>query len=181
MAHALPPGPIVGLQLGETNTHFKAGKGGLTSADIRNFSFNGRFFVGSQITSIFGYELGYLRIRKVRVLNINQTSENGLIKKHGLDALLRVNWRFAPDLDLIGRFGASYLIAAPDGTVRKFSFNDYRKKHVAHYRPLLGIALSYKGAFPVGIEASWIHLLEHRALAKLDFVAVGLTFYTNGL
>lgn len=181
IACALPPGPILGIQLGETHAHLKTSTLGHMSADIRNFAFNGRIFIGNQVTSILGYEIGYLRVRNVRVLNINQTGQSGKVKQHALDALVRVNWRFAPQLDAIGRFGASYLIAVPDSTVRQFSNNDFSKKHIGHYRPAFGVGLSYKANFPVSVEASWLHLLEHRALAKLDFIAIGATLFTNGL
>jgi OmpA-like transmembrane domain len=181
LAAALPPGPILGIQLGETNTHLEAYRSGLESADIRNFAFNGRAFIGTQVTNLLGYEIGYLRIRNIRVLNINNSNENGTITQRSVDFLSRINWHFAPSLDLVGRFGASYLIAKPSHVIRNFSTNDYTKHRIAHYRPTFGLGLSYKAELPIGIEASWIHLMEHRALPKLDFIALGLTLYTSGL
>lgn len=176
-AQAFQLGSFIGLQLGEVNTHYRATDLGTQSADVRNFAFTGRGILGHQLLPNLGVELGVLAMRKIRVKGINGSSNNARIKQYAVDFMARVNWTFASNLDVIGRAGVSYLYAVPDNALRDLSFNDFSKRRVAHYRPTFGVGIAYHTTSAFALEASWQHILKHRALADVDFVAIGFALY----
>jgi OmpA-like transmembrane domain len=177
MAFAFQTGSFLGLQLGEVNTHYDASDLGATSADVRNYSFTGRAIIGHQILPNFGIEVGVLAMRKIRVKNINATSSDARLKQYAVDIMARVNWTFAKNLDAIARAGASYLYAIPDDSLRNLSINDFSRRRVAHYRPTFGTGIAFHTSDAFALEASWQHILKHRALADVDFIALGFNLY----
>lgn len=178
VAMAFQLGSFIGLQLGEANTHYRANDIGTMSADIRNFSFTGRAIMGHQILPNLALELGALAMPKVRVKNINETQTNARVKQYAVDIMARVNWTFAKNLDAIGRAGVSYLYAVPDNSLRNLSFNDFANRRVAHYRPTFGAGVAFHTTNAFTLEASWQHILKHRALADVDFIAMGFNLYS---
>lgn len=175
-SHAAFSNPYIGLQLGETNSHYNASRAGLMSVDSRNLGFSGRAYAGYAFNSLIGIEGGYLKFKDTRLKNMNNTGIAGKIQEHSWDALLKATWPFENGYTLFGRFGAAYANASPNKALRSLSTNDYRKNNVSHVRPIFGLGIAYQINTHLSVDASWLHLLKHRAIPEGDLVAIGLAY-----
>lgn len=176
-AHAATKGFFLGADLGEKNSHFSASKMGVTSADPRNYGVAGRLLAGYQYNQYIGFEAAYMKLHNARILNINGIGTNGNISEYMVDLLIDAFWPFANGYFLQGQIGGGYLSAKPDGALQALSTNDYAGSKVAHFRPVFGLGAGYSFNDQFSIAAKWMHVLEHRALPEVNFIALNFTYH----
>src|SRR5438105_6130758 len=117
ISFALPCGPYLGLQLGETSNHFSLTMLGLQSGIVHYEGFSGRAYAGYQLNRYIGIESGFLRFAPAKLRRINGIA-NGRIRDYSIDALLAANFPLQYNYYLFGKFGVAYHFAKPSHSIR---------------------------------------------------------------
>jgi Outer membrane protein beta-barrel domain len=170
-------GPYVGLQFGETSNHYSLSRLGLR-ARVHYQGFSGRAHLGYQFNPYIGMETGILRFTPARVRGINGDRDcNGNIKDYDIDLLLAGNLGFNNGYYIFGKFGVGYHRVKPSALIRQASTSIYANYRIAHYRPVVSLGIGYALTRRLGLDASYMEVFKHRAMARGTLWALGLTYY----
>ena len=171
--------PYLGGFLGETITGYTSQRVGLTQADVRNYQFGGRLFAGWQWREELAIETGVWALRALRLKSINGTTTSANVRQAVVDVVLKASYPLPHHYTASARMGVGYYRAKPDPTLRAISTNDYARERVAHFRPVMGLGLSYAVSDRWSVDAHWLHILSHRALPAVDGIFLGGTYRFN--
>jgi hypothetical protein len=165
-----------GTVLGETDNKVSTNDLGITNADIRYQGFSGRYFIGYNFSRDFGLECSWLHSHRVRILNINNSQNNGELNINIFGLLAKFGIDISNYYQLAVKFGGVYVKAKPDQFLSSNSSNHYSRDAVAHWRPAIevGIVKRFFTYFDFGVV--WHYVAEHRALPHTSLIGFNLSF-----
>lgn len=164
----------IGTTLGETGNKHTQSSLGVNDADIRYQGFSGRYFVGADLSKYFGAEIGWLHVHDIGVLNINNTDKNGAINVNGYSFLIKFSTEMTPTETFTLKFGATFVRALPDSTVRSFSKNHYSRFSVSHWRPTVEFGLNRRFFKSIDLGVSFHYVPAHRAIPSITLFGFNL-------
>jgi hypothetical protein len=177
------PEMYIGVQGGLANTNFSKGDmmvnggGDVTSANINNHIAAIRGYAGYRWSEYVAAEIGYLRPRSTRFLNVNDgTVPNGNVTEYAIDFTGKVFLPMAAYIHLSPylKAGGAYMDAESHGGVTRNGVNDFGYS----LHPILGAGIGYNFTPYLVGDISWTNVTQRNSnVPQLNLFFVGLTYY----
>lgn len=177
------PEMYLGIQGGLANTNFSNddvminGGGSITSANINNHVAAFRGYAGYRWNDYVAAEIGYLRPRSARFLNVNHGAiANGYVSEYALDVTGKIFLPMAAYIHLSPylKAGGAYMNAQSHGGITRNGVNDFGYS----LHPLLGAGIGYNFTPYLVGDISWTNVTKKNSnVPQLNLFFVGLTYY----
>lgn len=176
-AHALVPGPYVGLFIGESFTNYSSSSVGLSSASsVTNSGFSGGALLGYQLTPYWGADLAYIQYNSSRFQNMNDVSGvTGTIDQNAVQLMLKGTLPITDNgFSVSAKGGVAYLSSKASS---EFPNNDNDVPDQSRYTFAYALGVSYDITTSLPLELFWNQTLAAGNMQRADLVGLSLSYY----
>ncbi|EKD74821.1 MAG: hypothetical protein ACD_44C00325G0002 [uncultured bacterium] len=174
--YAILPGFYLGLQGGYSEVYYSPGDLNSTYSltTINNTGVGGRAFLGYQLNTYWGAEIGFSKFASADVQHLNAQGDSGDIKEQAFDAVLKGSYPLLDSgFNIYAKAGGAVAKRQVAGSLQSSGLASINHNLLFTY----GGGATYNLTRHIPIDFSWTRIQHNETITNADLMAVGIAYY----